>query len=577
MESKTRDDKSRQSVLTEALQCLERGWSIIPLKERDKTPALPTWTPYQTRRASPDEVKQWFARGRLNLGVVCGAISGIVVLDVDAGKGGYESLAALEQRYGPLPKTPQSRTGGGGKHYFFKHPGGTVKNSVCVVGRGLDEKADGGYVALPNSVHPSGRVYEWEPGHSPEDIPLAELPSWLLVPHDHQEDWTHGQERSESARPEESEKICEGQRNDTLFRLGISMRRRGFSREAIEAALLAENKARCEPLLPEDEVRRIVESVMKYRFDNEEQKTQPKEPLSVALLEYEQLRTADLPQRKCHLAWLPEGGNVMIYGGRGVGKTLTLLGLAASLVTGTPFLAWTTTDPVGVLYIDGEMALDELRQRMTRLISGKQQAPLQFLTSEWVFHKLKRDLVLTSEAVRNEILQILDANQEIRVVILDNISALFTGIDEDRKRDWEPIAAWLLRLRHRGLATVLVHHAGKGGQQRGTSGREDSLDTVIHLNKPAGVDAREGCHFELSFTKCRDVTGEPVAPLDVRLDTIDGRLSWKWNPLEVSKLDEARKLIAEGVNGPTELAEELGITKGYASKLIRKLRTEEAA
>src|SRR5262249_47878105 len=148
-------------------------------------------------------------------------------------------------------------------------------------------------------------------------------------------------------------------------------------------------------------------------------------------------------------------------------------------------------------------------------------APLEFLTSQLVYQRCKKDLVLTSEAMRQQVASILDAHPDIRVMILDNISCLFSGINEDSKQDWEPINAWLIRLRHRGLTTVLGHHAGKGGQQRGTSGREDSLDTVIHLNKPTGADARDGCHFELSFTKCRSVTGESVAPLDVRLETVN--------------------------------------------------------
>lgn len=162
------------------------------------------------------------------------------------------------------------------------------------------------------------------------------------------------------------------------------------------------------------------------------------------------------------------------------------------------------------------------------------------------------------------------------MLILDNISCLFSGLNEDSKQDWEPINAWLIRLRHRGLATVLAHHAGKGGQQRGTSGREDNLDTVLHLAKPKGVDAREGCHFELSFTKCRSVTGDDVGPLDVRLITVNGQLEWVWQPMEVSMLDRARQLVADGVEGGTALAEELGITKGYASKILKKLKAESA-
>jgi len=190
--------------------------------------------------------------------------------------------------------------------------------------------------------------------------------------------------------------------------------------------------------------------------------------------------------------------------------------------------------------------------------------------------KIRRDLVLTSEVMRQEVVKILDRRPDIRVLILDNISCLFSGINEDSKQDWEPINAWLIRLRHRGLATVLVHHAGKGGQQRGTSGREDSLDTVIQLSKPTGGDAREGCHFELTFTKCRSVTGDEVAPLDVRLQTIGGRLEWQCQPIEVSTREKVRKLYLEGVESPSDIAEEIGCTKGTASKIIKKLRAEGA-
>ncbi len=300
--------------------------------------------------------------------------------------------------------------------------------------------------------------------------------------------------------------------------------------------------------------------------------------LSVALVDYTTLLSLKIPERPCYLPWLPEGGNTMVYGPRGVGKTFFQLALAVALTTGRNLWHWQCSAPVGVLYVDGEMQLDELRQRTTALMDLPPAAPLEFLTSQLVYQRCGgKDLVLTSDAMRQEVVTILDARPDIRVVVLDNISCLFSGINEDSKQDWEPINAWLIRLRHRGLATVLVHHAGKGGQQRGTSGREDSLDTVIHLAKPTGADAREGCHFELSFTKCRSVTGEAVAPLDVRLDTANGRLQWSWKALELSTLDKARKLVAEGVIGPTELAEELGINKGYACRILKKLRAEVAA
>jgi putative DNA primase/helicase len=293
--------------------------------------------------------------------------------------------------------------------------------------------------------------------------------------------------------------------------------------------------------------------------------------LSDALLDYAAMLKLAIPERSLYLPWLPEGGNVMVYGPRGVGKTFLQLGLTAALTTGTRFLRWPVAGPVGVLYVDGEMQLDELRTRMTALLPEPPKASLKFLTSEWVYHTLHQDLVLTSDVMRSGIMILLDEHPDIRVLILDNVSCLFAGIDEDKKRDWEPIAAWLIRLRHRGLATVLVHHSGKGGHQRGTSGREDALDTVICLDSPADYDPREGCHFELRFTKSRSVKGEDVASLDVRLEDVGGRWVWTYKLLERSKEEEVKELLDEGMTSASEIAEALGITRSYAWKLMRRV------
>lgn len=294
-------------------------------------------------------------------------------------------------------------------------------------------------------------------------------------------------------------------------------------------------------------------------------------PLSEAVLELKQVLALTIPERARHLAWLTAGGNVMVFGPRGVGKTMLQLALTASLATGRPFWKWAVAAPVGVLYIDGEMPLDELRTRLAAFLPEHPQVSPRFLTSEFVYHHLHRDLVLTDEGVRDELTAFLDVCPEVRVVILDNISCLFAGLDENAKRDWEPINAWLIRLRHRGLATILVHHSGKGGQQRGTSGREDALDTIIRLEYPPDYDPQDGCHFELTFVKSRCLKGEPVAPLDLRLTEQNGQLIWTWKPLEKSKEDLIRELLAEGVTKASDLAEAAGISRAYAWKLKRRL------
>ena len=88
-------------------------------------------------------------------------------------------------------------------------------------------------------------------------------------------------------------------------------------------------------------------------------------PLSRALLDYPSLLSLNLPEQKRHLPILPEGGSAMVYGLRGIGKTFFKLGLTASLTTGQDFLGWKVTAPCGVLYIDGEMRIQELKSRIT--------------------------------------------------------------------------------------------------------------------------------------------------------------------------------------------------------------------
>ncbi len=293
--------------------------------------------------------------------------------------------------------------------------------------------------------------------------------------------------------------------------------------------------------------------------------------LETALVDYRELLTLDLPERKHYLAWLSEGSLDMVFGPRGVGKTMFQLGLGAALVTGQPFLRWPVPEPVGVLYIDGEMPIEEIRSRMTALLPAPPMAPLYLLSGDILYRRAEEDLVLTRETTREDLLRLLDAHHEIRVVIIDNVSCLFPGLDEDKKRDWEPVAAWLVTLRRRGLAVVLVHHSGKGGQQRGTSGREDSLDCVIQLSRPVEYDAREGCHFELQFTKTRGVRGEAVTPMEVRVEDVNGKPTFSWSTLEKSKEDQARALIHDGVDSLADLADALGVTRGYACKLKQRI------
>ena len=172
----------QSAILTAALAYLDRGWSVVPVIARAKRPRI-RWEAFQHRLATPQQVKGWFRHWPDgNISVVTGAISGLVVLDVDPRHGGDQSLARLEARHATLPQTVESVTGGGGRHLYFAHPGHAVHNRAGIA-PGLDLRGDGGVIVLPPSIHPSGNPYHWRPGHAPGDIALAPMPAWLEHEH----------------------------------------------------------------------------------------------------------------------------------------------------------------------------------------------------------------------------------------------------------------------------------------------------------------------------------------------------------------------------------------------------------
>lgn len=150
------------------------GFNVFPLQPRGKTPLF-SWRPYQLRRAQAVEIACWSCNPTSNVGIVCGPTSGnLVVLDIDS----PEARAELERLYGPLPITPTVRTRNGW-HLYLIDPSAKLRNFVGKI-KGVDLRAMGGYVVGPGSIHPSGVEYRWEDGLSPDAVPLANVPPWLV-------------------------------------------------------------------------------------------------------------------------------------------------------------------------------------------------------------------------------------------------------------------------------------------------------------------------------------------------------------------------------------------------------------
>lgn len=160
-----------------ALELADRGWSVIPIKPRSKAP-LVRLVPHGKDDASSDLLtvyRWWLMAPAANVAIVAHA-SGLVVLDVDERNDGFETLAELESEWGVLPTTVSAVSGGGGMHYYFRHPGGVLRGSL---GAGIDVK-DHGYTLAPPSVHDSGRRYAWD--EHPDETEVASLEGpWLSL------------------------------------------------------------------------------------------------------------------------------------------------------------------------------------------------------------------------------------------------------------------------------------------------------------------------------------------------------------------------------------------------------------
>jgi hypothetical protein len=229
-----------------------RGWRLLPVQAHGKKPLVVGWP--KTATNSPERLEAWTAQfPGCNWGMATGSGSGVFVLDVD-GEPGISALHAFYERGRRLPDTLSVSTGRGTHHYFRWPVGKSISNSARKLAEGLDIRGRGGYVVIPPSVHSNGTQYAF----LHPNMPIADAPEWLL------------QKIADSKVPvsppmgEKLGTLFQGNRNESLFRYGCAMRRRGASLRELESGLLQVNARRCCPPLPDADVLQIAASAAKY-------------------------------------------------------------------------------------------------------------------------------------------------------------------------------------------------------------------------------------------------------------------------------------------------------------------------
>lgn len=238
--------KKQNLLLKSAFKYASLGFSVIPLIPRGKKPAIKSWTEYQSRFATGEELKKWFGNGsKKNIGIVTGRLSGIDVLDLDS----KEAVRFAEDN--KFSDTPVVKSGKG-YHYYYKHRNG-VRNFQKRDGLpDIDLRGDGGYIVAPPSIHSSGNQYQWVEGKGLDDISFGELPAIVLA--------ESPQDRIPLKEVYKGSK--KGSRNNNLARLVGSWVNDGLDfEECMENALIWNDKNT--PPLPKKEVEAAIRSIMK--------------------------------------------------------------------------------------------------------------------------------------------------------------------------------------------------------------------------------------------------------------------------------------------------------------------------
>jgi putative DNA primase/helicase len=277
----------------------------------------------------------------------------------------------------------------------------------------------------------------------------------------------------------------------------------------------------------------------------------------------------DIPPREMLLnPILPERSLAMLYAPRGVGKSWLGLSIGLAVASGQPLLRWSAPRRRRVLFVDGEMPLVSLQERLKAISFGLAgEIPndgFRILAAD----QIEDGINLGSEEGQRCLEPLL---HDVDLLILDNLSTLCTSSSENASDAWVPMQNWLLKLRRQGVAVLLIHHAGTNGRQRGTSRREDALDTVIALRRPEDYSPEQGARFEVHFEKLRNrVDSSGAIPFEASVEAIaangqDG-IRWSWRDLTPPILKRATELFADG-HTVREVAAILHVSKSEAGRL----------
>lgn len=293
----------------------------------------------------------------------------------------------------------------------------------------------------------------------------------------------------------------------------------------------------------------------------------------IVVVTIEDFLVRELPPREVLLTpWLLSQSLNMVYAWRGVGKTHFSLNVAYALSSGGKFLRWTAEKARKVLYIDGEMPGGALQKRLAEMVKANEKAPergmLHIITPDTQpdFRPIPDLATFAGQEAIDKVIEQTGAE----IIFLDNLSCLVRGEGKENESEgWLQVQGWALRWRAKARSIVFVHHEGKSGAQRGTSRREDVLDTSIRLKQPPDFSPADGACFEVHFEKARNLHGEELLPIEAKLIEEDGKQVWTTKTVADATYNRVVELANAGLR-QSEIAIELNVNRSTVSRHYRK-------
>jgi len=244
-----------EEMVNAALELLDMGFSILPVKRSDKRPYI-KWEKYQKSHPTDDDIIRWWnSWPHANIAIICGKISGIFCVDADGPKG-------IEWMNTHLPKTGVYSITKKGIHAIYKIPKDSViRNSVRLAPE-VDIRGEGGYFVAPPSIHETGHQYRWQflmdgwddlaeyvppNGGGNLNVDLSTISAKLDT-------------------DKVSTGISKGERNVILFKEACRLRGKNLTEDEIWL-LLKSFADRCDPPYPESELLPTFKSALKYEPD----------------------------------------------------------------------------------------------------------------------------------------------------------------------------------------------------------------------------------------------------------------------------------------------------------------------